>query len=296
MIRTTERTRRSARTVAGFLLLLTSAASALGQGQTLLVWPDGAPGSEGRAGQEVVRLSERGEHIVSSVHAPSLTAYLPTREEATGAAVVVIPGGGHAELWMDHEGYRVAQVLAEHGIAAFVLKYRLAREKGSMYTVAEHALPDVQRAVRLVRSRAGEWAIDPTRVGVMGFSAGGELAALASTRYDPGIPGSANPVDRVSSRPDFQALFYPSIPHELKVSREIPPSFLLCGAADQPAISLGLANLYVDLDRAGVPTELHIYAGVGHGFGLRATNQGPVATWPQRFVEWLGAQGFLKRQ
>jgi acetyl esterase/lipase len=296
MIRTTERTRRSARVVAGYSLLLLSAASALGQGQTVLVWPDGAPGSEGRAGQQVVRLSERGEHIVSGIHAPSLTAYLPKREEAMGAAVIVIPGGGHAELWMDHEGYRVAQVLAEHGIAAFVLKYRLAREKGSIYTVEEHALPDVQRAVRLVRSRAGEWAVDPTRVGVMGFSAGGELAALASTRYDFGVAGSANPVDRVSSRPDFQALFYPSIPQDLKVSKDMPPSFLLCGAADQPAISLGVANLYVELNRAGVPTELHIYAGVGHGFGLRASNQGPVATWPQRFVEWLGAQGFLKRR
>jgi acetyl esterase/lipase len=296
MILTTERTPWSACIGAGLSFLLLSAASALGQGQTVLVWPDGALGSEGRAGQEVVRLSKRGDHVVSSIHAPSLTAYLPKREEATGAAVVVIPGGGHAELWMDHEGYRVAQALAERGIAAFVLKYRLAREKGSKYTVEGHALPDVQRAVRLVRSRAGEWAVDPTRVGVMGFSAGGELAALASTRYDLGIPGSIDPVDRVSSRPDFQALFYPSIPQDLKISRDIPPSFLLCGAADQPAISLGLANLYVELNRAGVPTELHIYAGIGHGFGLRATNQGPVAAWPQRFVDWLGAQGFLKRQ
>ena len=199
----------------------------------------------------------------------------------------MIPGGGHRELWMDHEGYRVAEFLADHGIAAFVLKYRLAREPGSLYTEKD-ALADVQRAIRLVRSQAAQWQLDPKRVGVMGFSAGGELAALAASRYDSGTAGAGDTVDRQSSRPSFQALLYPAIPAGLHYSPETPPAFLLAGAQDQPAISQGLAELYLALRRAGSHAELHIYEGVGHGFGLRADNTGPVAAWPQRFLEWLG--------
>ncbi len=252
-----------------------------------LLWPSGAPGSPASFSPEKLRLTERGEHIVSNVHVPSITVYLPTQGKRSGTAVVVIPGGGHRELWMDHEGYRVAEFLADHGIAAFVLKYRLAREPGSLYTEKD-ALADVQRAIRLVRSQAAQWQLDPKRVGVMGFSAGGELAALAASRYDSGTAGAGDTVDRQSSRPSFQALLYPAIPAELHYSPETPPAFLLAGAQDQPAISQGLAELYLALRRAGSHAELHIYEGVGHGFGLRADNSGPVAAWPQRFLEWLG--------
>ena len=130
----------------------------------------------------------------------------------------------------------------------------------------------------------------------MGFSAGGELAALASARFDSGMAGSEDPVERASSRPAFQALFYPSIPQSVGLSAESPPAFLLCGADDRPEISLGLAERYIALRKVGVSAELHIYAGVGHGFGLRSSNKGPVAAWPERFVEWLQEQGFTKRQ
>jgi acetyl esterase/lipase len=261
----------------------------------ILLWPNGAPGPAGRGGAEVVRLSDRGEHILSNIQAPSLTPFVPGQGAATGAAFVVIPGGGHRELWMDHEGYRVAEFLVAHGIAAFVLKYRLAGESGSPYTVDRDELADVQRALRLIRSRAGEWGVDPSRLGVIGFSAGGELATLAATRFDAGTPAAPDPVDRMGSRPSFAALIYPGIRSDVAVPRDAPPAFLLCGGADLPAIALGLADLYRDFSRAGVPTELHVYAGVGHGFGIRPADVGPIAAWPERLVDWLGARGFLVR-
>jgi len=230
------------------------------------------------------------------VHAPSITVYLAAPARAAGVAVVVVPGGGHTELWMDHEGYNVAGYLAAHGIAAFVLKYRLAHDKGSTYTVEGSALADLQRAIRLVKSRSAQWRVDPERVGVMGFSAGGELAALAGTRYDGGAADAVDEVDRQSSRPSFQALIYPAIPAGLTFSPQTPPAFLLGGTLDRPAISQGLAELYLGLQRAGAHAELHLYEGVGHGFGLRHSNVGPVAAWPRRFLEWLGASGAMKQE
>jgi endo-1,4-beta-xylanase len=267
-------------------------AAVVAQPQTVILWPRGAPGSEGKSGAETVRINDQGEHIVSNVHAPSLSVFLPApSDKSTRTAVVVIPGGGHSELWMDHEGYKVAEFLAAHGVAAFVLKYRLARAQGSTYTVQGSALADVQRAIRLVRDRSSEWHVDPGHVGVMGFSAGAELAALAATRSDGGERSAADPVDRQSSRPAFQALFYPAIPEGMMLSKETPPAFLVAGAEDQPGISQGIATLYLALRKAGAPAELHIYDGVGHGFGLRSSNAGPVAEWPRVFIEWLNERG-----
>jgi endo-1,4-beta-xylanase len=269
--------------------------------QTILLWPGVAPGSEGRTSAETLRLNEQGEHIVSNVHAPAITAYLPAPGHATGTAVIVIPGGGHAELWMDHEGSNVAAFLADHGVAAFVLKYRLARAPGSTYTIEGSELADLQRALRVIRSRAAQWRVDPDRIGVMGFSAGGQLAALAATADPAAVSNSSaasnakDPVDRLSARPRFQALLYPAIPPHMKLGPDTAPAFLACGALDQPAISLGLAELYLALRRAGAQAELHIYAGAGHGFGMRTSNAGPVAAWPEQFLTWLGSQDFAKR-
>jgi len=202
----------------------------------------------------------------------------------------VVPGGGHIELWMDHEGYRVAQWLSDHGVAAFVLKYRLARAKDSTYTIEGNELPDIQRAIRLVRSRAKEWQLDPERIGVMGFSAGGQLAALASTQYDAGNTAAADLIERLSSRPAFQALLYPGIPQGMVLTKQTPAAFLVCGEEDRPDIAQGLPEVYLALKRAGVSAELHVYAGVGHGFGTRATNRPPVSGWPQLFLDWLTAR------
>jgi endo-1,4-beta-xylanase len=276
-------------------ILLASSIGAASEPDVVYLWPNGAPGSEGKTGEESVRVTDAGERVVKSVHKPSLTVYLPRKQDATGAAVVIAPGGGHREMWTDHEGHNLAQWLAEHGVAGLVLKYRLAREEGSTYTIEEHALADTQRAVRLVRHRAGEWSLNPERIGVMGFSAGGQLAALAAVRYDAGIASASDPIDRQSSRPAFQALIYPAIPRDMNLSKETPPAFLLCGENDRENISQGLPELYLALKKAGVSAELHVYAGIGHGFGMRTRNQGAIAGWPARFVEWLQAAGFVKR-
>jgi len=208
---------------------------------------------------------------------------------------VVIPGGGHRELWMDHEGYQVAQWLSDRGVAAFIVKYRLARENGSTYTIEGTELKDVQRALRLARTQAHEWGIDPERIGVMGFSAGGELAALTSTRFDAGTPGAEDSIERESSKPAFQALIYPGPHHDTNFSRQTPPAFLVCGEDDRPDISQGVPELYLALKRAGVSAELHVYAHTGHGFGLRAANPPPVSGWLQTFFDWLAIEGMLKR-
>jgi acetyl esterase/lipase len=278
------------------LLLASVVAAAAAEPQSILLWPNGAPGSEGKGGEEATRVAPAGDHIVTNVHRPSITPYLPSKETATGAAVVIAPGGGHSELWMDHEGYNIAKWLAGHGIAGFILKYRLARQKDSTYTIEGDSLADTQRAIRLVRSRAAEWGVDPDRIGVMGFSAGGELAALAGTRYDTGKEGAADPIDRLSSRPAFQALLYPAIPKEMKLSKDTPPAFLACGEQDRQNISQGLPELYLQMKRAGMSAELHVYAGVGHGFGVRPTTKGAVAGWIDRFREWLDGRGFLNRK
>ena len=277
-----------------FLFICSYFSFACAQPEPIKLWPKGAPGAEGNVTPETVRLNPDGEHILSNIHEPSIIPYLPSKDQATGAAVIVAPGGGHSELWMDHEGYAVAEWLSAHGVAAFVLKYRLAKQKDSTYTVEETELGDMQRAIRTVRSRSAEWGIDPARIGVMGFSAGGELAALASTRYDEGSPSSDDTVERAGSKPDFQALLYPAIPHDRRLTANTPRAFLACGGNDRPDISQGLAELYLALARLHVSTELHIYAGVGHGFGVRKTNPAPVSGWTSLFLEWMNAQGLLK--
>ena len=277
-----------------FLFICSCFGFAGAQQEPIKLWPKGAPGAEGSVTPETVRLSPDGEHILSNIQEPSIIPYLPPKAAATGAAVIVAPGGGHSELWMDHEGYAVAEWLSDHGVAAFVLKYRLAKQKDSTYTVEDTELGDMQRAIRTVRSRSTEWGVDPARIGVMGFSAGGELAALASTRYDEGTPASDDPVERASSKPDFQALLYPAIPHDRRLTADTPRAFLACGGNDRPDISQGLPELYLALTRLHVSAELHIYAGVGHGFGVRKTNPAPVSGWTSLFLEWMNAQGLLK--
>ena len=257
------------------------------------LWEHGAPESHPGAAPETVRIAPEGDHVLTHVEQPSITLYLPAAGTATGAAVLVIPGGGHSEIWIDHEGYNVAQFLSSHGVAAFVLEYRLAREKGSTYTVEGTELGDVQRALRVIRSRFSEWGVDPKRIGVLGFSAGGELAALASTRGDAGKPEAVDLIDRQSSQPDFQGLLYPAIPKDPRLTTQTPTSFLACGAMDRPNISQGTAEYYLALSRLHVSAELHVYAGVAHGFGIRTSNKKPVADWPNLFVEWMATQKLL---
>lgn len=272
------------------ILLRTASAARAADAPEILLWPDGAPGSEGRTEPEKVVTSGSGERTVSSVHRPSITPFLPAPDKATGAAVLVIPGGGHSKLCVDHEGCFFARWLADHGIAAFVLKHRLAREEGSPYTIKDHAVADARRALRLIRSRASEWKLDPARLGSIGFSAGGELVAQTSMESGEGKPDAADPIERQSSRPAFQGLIYPGRSGDIQPDKTSPPAFLACGEKDREDIAGGLAEVYLRFHKAGASAEFHVYAGTGHGFGYRPGMTGPVAGWPDRFLEWMNAR------
>ena len=267
--------------------------------QEVLLWSSEAPGSEGKTGKELIEPPAQDHSYlrVTNVHQPSLTVYLPPPDKATGAAMIIAPGGGHRFLNFDQEGTYVAEYLNTIGVAGFVLKYRLAREPESTYKVETHALADAQRAIRLLRSRAQEFHINPGRIGMMGFSAGGELAALAATRFDAGKADAADPIDRASSRPDFNALIYPGIRAEnYAIPKDMPVTFMLCADNDSGP-SAALAGLYPMLKAAHIQTELHVYATGGHGFGINPNtrSQAPVATtWQLRLGDWLKTIGILK--
>lgn len=207
------------------------------------------------------------------------------------------------QLTIDREGYDLGRWLAEKGIAAFVLKYRLARDgstpadKKQPYTIDGAAKADAQRAIRLVRSRAASWQVNPQRIGFLGFSAGGELALLAALQPDVGNPTARDAVDRVSSRPDFFAPIYSGGLQrtDLKpVKDQTPPAFLACAYDDR--MPEQTANFFIALRQAGVNAELHIYSRGGHGFGVRSDRPDyAISTWQVRFVEWLNDRGFLQR-
>jgi acetyl esterase/lipase len=260
------------------------------------LWPNNAPGSLGDPTVgETWNPSTDGFHRVTNIDHPSIVAFLPPKAEANGLAVVICPGGGHAYLVMDLEGSMVAERLNSMGIAAFVLKSRLARAPGSKYTVLDHSLPDAQRAIRLIRSRAREWNIKTDHVGIMGFSAGGEIAALAETKFDVDAKTS-DPIDSLSSRPDFAVLGYPGIrPDRLTIPKNTPPTFLVVAADDNPATAV--ADYFSKLKAQAIPAEVHIYSKGGHGFGMTGRTGGfrdlPVAHWPEQFQEWLAERGFL---
>jgi acetyl esterase/lipase len=254
----------------------------------IFLWPNGAPGFEAVKPQQPERLLESTVLAgrVSLVDTPSITVFLPPKDKATGVGIVVAPGGGHSVLVIDKEGYDIAAFLNSHGIAAFVLQYRLARTPGSRYTLEGDAVGDALRAVRVVRSRAQEFGIDPAKIGFMGFSAGGELAALAETRFDLGNQSAADPIDRVSSRADFAVVVYPGYkPGSITVPKNAPPTFLVC-ADNDPSHVVATVNLYLGLQKEGVSSEMHIYASGGHGFGMK-DQHAPVTTWNTRLLEWM---------
>jgi len=263
------------------------------------LWTNGAPGSQGKTAPETVTVDGEGEHRVAAVNNPTITPYLVRGAKTPTAAIIIAPGGGHQFLSIDMEGYDVAKYLSGHGVAAFVLKYRLAKEKGSTYTIEKDEIGDMQRAIRLVKSRAAEWNVDPQRVGVMGFSAGGQLAVMAAQGYHTGAAAAgADQVDQQSDKPAFEVLMYPGglTPEVIgKVTKDMPPGFLLCGADDRDTISQMLPQLFVAMRKAGVSAELHEYAGVGHGFGLRLSQHGGVSDWPNLLVLWMDTKGFLQK-
>ncbi|MBL9187304.1 MAG: alpha/beta hydrolase [Opitutaceae bacterium] len=281
-------------------MLATAAALAADPKPIFPLWPAGAPGSEARRA-EPEKLNATGSNV-SNIHHPSLTVYLPAPDKATGCAVIVVPGGGHRNLSINNEGYGVAQWLADHGIAAFVLKHRLGNDEANPagtpqpYKWDVHGVADGQRAVRLVRSRAQEWGVRANAVGMVGFSAGGEIVAQAAMRAEPGKPDATDPIERENSRPDFQGLIYPGKSGLIAPVKGAPPAFLACGFNDRKDIAEGLANVYLLFKQAGVPTDFHVYASAGHGFGIREANKPappPVGGWVRQFREFLADQKFL---
>ncbi len=265
------------------------------RGEEIRLWPHGAPGSEKETAPEVFAPSDNPKlpKQFTVVHYPSVYAFLPPREKANGMAVIIAPGGGHSQLVIGKEGWDIAEWFNSHGIAAFVLKYRLAKAKDSHYTVEGDALNDSARALRLVRSRAREFAIDPARIGFIGFSAGGYLAALSETRFDAGNATAPDPIDRLSSRPDFAMVVYPGYAAgSITVPKNAPPTFLAC-ADNDPSHVVTTVQLYLDLQKQGVSSEMHIYSSGGHGFGIRASAM-PVSTWQDRMLEWLIDRKLLK--
>jgi acetyl esterase/lipase len=252
--------------------------------QTIPLWPGGAPGFESRRGEP----EQAKSYWVKNVHNPSVTGFLPPTEKATGAAVVVCPGGGHRELVFNAEGVDAARYLNSIGVAAFALKYRLGREKDSPYKPEVHAREDGQRAMRLVRSRAEQWGIDPKRVGVMGFSAGGEVASMVAFSPGAGDPKAEDPVDRLDARPDFLIEVYPGplgIPRT--IPKDAPPAFLIVANDDRGA-ARSIARLFQGYREAGAPVEAHVFARGGHAFNMgKRSKLATLQKWPERLADWM---------
>jgi acetyl esterase/lipase len=269
--------------------------------QTILLWPNGAPGAQGTEDRDK----------------PALTIYMPPNTTGPMTAVIVAPGGGYGALSMNLEGRAPANHFNTLGVAAFVLRYRL----GPQY---HHPieLGDAQRAVRMVRARAAEWHIAPDRIGFMGFSAGGHLASTVSTQFDNGNASATDPIDRASSRPDFAILGYPvisltepwthqgskrnllgeapdpalarSLSTDTRVTGSTPPTFIYQTDADTSVPAENAVSYYLALRKAGVPGELHIFKDGRHGTGLGMTNPA-LSEWPKLLANWMRASGWLKQ-
>lgn len=305
------------RIIAG-CFLFAGMAMAAERGQEIHLWPNGAPGSEGITAAEVSKPSVNPKYRslpgnFTVTHYPSIYVFLPPKEKATGAAMIVAPGGGHTQLVIEKEGWEIADWLNDRGIAAFVLKYRLARAPDSKYMLPKEVYADAARSVRLVRSRAKEWNLDSQRIGFIGFSAGGEVAGMIETKFDAGNAGAADPVERVSSRPDFTALIYPfyrpgSVPPRnesappallpiqnntlFPIPDDAPPAFLICTTGD-PAHVVATVQFYLELEAHHIPAEMHIYEYGEHGYALRPTKKpgAPVESWSARLADWLAFRG-----
>jgi acetyl esterase/lipase len=290
------------------ICLSSSAIWSAERGEEIKLWPKGAPGSEAVTAAEVSKPSTNPKYSgwasnYTVTHYPAIYVFLPPKDKATGAAMVVAPGGGHRQLVIEKEGWEIADWLNANGIATFVLKYRLAKAEGSKYTLPEEVYADAARSMRLVRSRAKEWGVDPARIGFIGFSAGGEIAGMIGTKFDAGKPDAEDPVERVSSRPDFNVLIYPwyrpgamrsDVPPLFPIPKDAPPVFMVCADDDRSHVE-PTVKFYLELEAQHIPTEMHIYSYGGHGYALRPTAKpAPVMGWPDRLKEWLAERNISK--
>jgi len=288
---------------------------AVGADQPLVVgiWPDRVPEENGNLGPERFVMSPRLDRkqvevteptrMLTDVTKPTITIYRPAKDKDAGTAILICPGGGYWNLYWQLEGEEVAAWLNSVGVTGIILKYRVPRRpdepKGEP---ARRPLQDAQRAVSLVRSKAGDWGISPQRIGMVGFSAGGHLAIATATSFDKRTYEPIDDVDKTSCRPDFAILAYPGylkakdkdeLPPGLRIPTGTPPIFLAHGGDDLISPPEHSVFMYLALKRAGVPAELHVYATAAHDFGVR-TSDHPCSTWTESCANWLRYQGFLK--
>jgi acetyl esterase/lipase len=259
------------------VLIILLAAPLYPQHKVISIWPGSAPGTEGRENNEKVT-----DGSVTNVYQPDLTIFLPGKIDKNKPAVIVLPGGGYRQIVMKKEGYDIAEWLNKNGIAAFILKYRLDRNE---------ALDDAQRALSLLRSNAEEYGINPDNIGVIGFSAGGHLAANLSTHFNKSK--FTDHTDSVSCKPDFMISVYGAVgPFAGDVDQNTPPAFL-AHASDDPKVPVTQSvDYYLALHKNGVPAELHVYENGGHGFALRDVDK-PVISWANRCIDWMKVRGIL---
>jgi acetyl esterase/lipase len=283
------------------------AAEGSGPGKPISLWPSGAPGEKGGIGPETNipstnKVDGRPFNQLGNVTQPTITLYPAPKGKDTGAAVLVFPGGAYRILADDMEGIEVCQWLNSIGITGVLLRYRVPARAGR----ARYAAPleDAQRAVGMVRSRAGEWGLDSSRIGVLGFSAGGHLAAAVSNNFETRTYSPGDEADRMSCRPDFTILIYPAyltatgdqtgkLAAEIPVTPQTPPAFVV-QTEDDPVRVENSLFYYLALKNAKVPVEMHLFSKGGHGYGLRVTGA-PVAIWPQYAERWLKLTGVIPK-
>jgi acetyl esterase/lipase len=311
--------------LAVFALIVLAVASLDGAPLDLDLYPGNPPGAP-LAGDPDVLVKKEGDPIVRLTHVqkPGVRVFLPPKERATGAAVVICPGGAYRILAIDHEGYQIAEWLNSIGVAGIVCKYRVSDKVGAAY---QHPVPllDARQAVRLTRRHAAEWGIDPHRVGIMGFSAGGHLASTVLTLFDKPLNGEdAADFAKMEHKPDFGVLIYPvismveafghrgsgdtllgkdatedqrrAISSDLHVSAQTPPTFLVNAQDDSAVPPLNAMSFYSAMCRHNVPGELHVWEKGGHGFGMLEGRGDIAAEWPARLEKWLRGRGILAKR
>ncbi|MEO3408315.1 alpha/beta hydrolase [Mucilaginibacter sp. CAU 1740] len=262
----------------------------LAQDTLIPLWQNGAPGFENRRNEP----EQAKDYWVKNIHNPSLTVFTPPKDKANGAAVVICPGGGHRLLVYTAEGVDPAKYLNNLGVTVFVLKYRLGRDSASPYKIDVHAKQDGYRAMRLVRNMATRYGLDTNRIGMMGFSAGGEVVDMVAYGEDKGDQKAADPVDRLNARPNFLIQIYPGplyIPDKLPA--DAPPVFLLA-ANDDVCCSPSVVKLLERYREAKIPVELHLYTQGDHGFNMGYRSKlKTISSWPQRMADWLEDNNYL---
>lgn len=254
------------------------------------LWRNGAPGFESRRNEP-----EKGGKYTYNIHNPTITVYMPPKGKANGAAILICPGGGHRMLVFNSEGTEPAHFLTNLGFVAVVLKYRLARDTNSPYKLQVHAKQDAERAMRYIRTNAKAWGVDENRIGIMGFSAGGEVVDWVAFDRGGGDPNAADPIDRASYKPNFAIMVYPGplgVPDV--VPKDAPPAFLVA-ADDDECCSPPIIQLLQRYREAGVPVEAHIFSKGNHAFnmGYRSKLQS-LKNWPARLVDWFTDNNYFK--